>query len=271
MIQRFLSTTGLWAIIILSLVLFGHLAGLILVVLLTLLSQNELYSLLHRFGHPSNRRTGLFIGVLVVISAYYTPEVPILFLAILLSCAMVLTAGNKLNAFSRAIATLFGILYVPFLLKFLILTLHHLAVSEQAGVLLAVWIIVAAKFTDVGGLLVGSMIGRHKLARAVSPHKTWEGAIGGLLLAAAVTALFVWAFRLYLPPSFNLWKAVVAVIPLSAVAILSDLVESIIKRLSGQKDSARLIPGIGGALDLVDSILFCSPLGYLILKYIVID
>ncbi|MCL2707260.1 MAG: phosphatidate cytidylyltransferase, partial [Dehalococcoidia bacterium] len=127
------------------------------------------------------------------------------------------------------------------------------------------WVILALFCTfasDTTAYFVGRRFGRHKLAPAVSPHKTWEGAAGGLLGTIAIGALSAWVLNLPL----SLWQA----ISLSAVASIfaqaGDLVESLFKRNMGAKDSGRALPGHGGILDRVDSIVFAG----LVIYYYVI-
>jgi phosphatidate cytidylyltransferase len=134
--------------------------------------------------------------------------------------------------------------------------------TESYCLSLAIWVIAVAKFTDVGGYLVGSMIGRHKLAPSISPGKTWEGVVGGLLLSALVAFLPVHFAQEYFPLWLTPLRAVCLAFPIGIAAIASDLSESAFKRRAGVKDSGRCIPGIGGALDLADSLLLAGPVAY---------
>lgn len=111
--------------------------------------------------------------------------------------------------------------------------------------------------TDIGGYVIGRALGRHQLLPQVSPGKTWEGLIGGLLLAL-VTAYGWWHYGpLPRQPPILLWLAVALVVALGAV--LGDLTESMLKRMSGLKDSGNLIPGHGGILDRIDSLTVAIP------------
>ena len=116
--------------------------------------------------------------------------------------------------------------------------------------------------TDTGAYFTGLSFGRTKLAPEISPHKTWEGAAGGLLAAAAASAVF--SLYLELPTI----KLLVLGICLSAAGQVGDLVESAIKRERAVKDSGKILPGHGGILDRFDSLLFVIPLLYLSLKYL---
>jgi phosphatidate cytidylyltransferase len=123
------------------------------------------------------------------------------------------------------------------------------------------------KFSDTGAYAVGSLIGRHKMIPRVSPGKTWEGFGGALLFSAGASVAFAyWAGdRL---PGMDLVHGVVLGVLLGASAVLGDLIESLFKRESGLKDSGHFFPGIGGILDLLDSILFNAPLMYLYLRHV---
>ncbi len=132
---------------------------------------------------------------------------------------------------------------------------------REQGLALVLYLIAVAKMTDNGALLVGVLWGRHKLAPAISPAKTVEGVVGGLG-AGVLTAVLLGSVcaGLGLPGSL-LFGGVV-----SALAVLGDLTESWFKRQAGVKDSGALMPGIGGVLDLMDSVLLAAPAAYLLLS-----
>ena len=161
--------------------------------------------------------------------------------------------------------TVFGLLYVPFLLLFLG-SLVKGDVGGKDGLWLAVWVIAVTKFTDVGGLLIGVPFGRRKIAPNVSPAKSWEGCVGGILFSSAVGAAGAWALGHWAGIDFHPARGALYAIPLALVSIPSDLVESHLKRRAGVKDSGSTIPGIGGALDLIDSLLLVAPVAYLLLS-----
>jgi len=124
--------------------------------------------------------------------------------------------------------------------------------------------VAVAKFCDVGALLTGLAIGRHHMAPQISPKKTWEGAVGGVLVSMGVGALLAWWWAPHLPGHMTPLVAAVIASPIAMVAIVSDLIESIIKRRATIKDSGGLIPGIGGIFDVSDSLILTAPLGYLL-------
>ncbi|HCF96890.1 MAG: CDP-archaeol synthase [Verrucomicrobiota bacterium] len=129
------------------------------------------------------------------------------------------------------------------------------------------WIIIVTKFMDAGAFAVGSLIGRHKIVPRISPKKTWEGTIGGVVASTLTGALMYLAFRPSMQGAGIGWGHVLAVAPiLGMVGFWGDLAGSLVKRSAGVKDSGQIFPGIGGMLDLMDSLLFTLPLSYLLLK-----
>jgi phosphatidate cytidylyltransferase len=172
----------------------------------------------------------------------------------------------------RRFPTLYGFAYLPFMLASLIAIARmkdgHLLTAQSVGLYYVVWVFVATKFTDVGGLLIGVPFGKHKIAPTISPAKSWEGCLGGLATSAGASALFAWLLRDVFDISFMVpWKAAVLALPIAVLSIPSDLIESVFKRLAGAKDSGATIPGIGGALDLIDSMVLTSPVALILLSY----
>ncbi len=131
--------------------------------------------------------------------------------------------------------------------------------NSNDNLALCLWVVAVSKFCDVGALLTGMAIGRHKLAPEISPKKTWEGAIGGVFVSAGVGAAIAFFASAHLPEELTPLIAAGIGAILAIVTIVSDLIESVIKRRAGAKDSGNLIPGIGGALDLCDSLILTAP------------
>jgi phosphatidate cytidylyltransferase len=131
--------------------------------------------------------------------------------------------------------------------------------------------ILATKCSDIGAYSLGSLIGRHKMIPSVSPAKTWEGFVGAILLstAAAMVMAHYWGdTRL---GGMTLTHAAALGPVLAVGAVFGDLVESVFKRDSGVKDSGAFFPGIGGILDLLDSLLFNAPLMFLYLRLVLFN
>src|SRR5690606_7267898 len=120
---------------------------------------------------------------------------------------------------------------------------------------LCLWVVVVAKFCDMGALLTGMAFGRHKMSPQISPKKTWEGAVGGVIFSMGCGALIAWWARDVFPPHLTPIVAALIAAPIAMLGIVADLVESILKRRANMKDSGATIPGIGGMFDLSDSLL----------------
>lgn len=168
--------------------------------------------------------------------------------------------------------TLFGVLYIGLLWNFLTKLLLfqrplHLEGIYWPGRWLLLYAVFAAKFTDIGAYLVGCAFGRHKLIPRISPGKSWEGVAGGILAGTAVGTAMVWGLRdTFAPFGLTPLRAVPLGVALSICAITGDLTESLFKRAACVKDSSGVVPGMGGLLDVLDSLLFAFPALYLFLR-----
>lgn len=286
--RRIVSTIALWAVVILALAFIGPQAGVWLLALLAVATQFELYQMLSKMGGAPMCRLGLFFGATIVLGAYYIPVyfdgvslhggTDILVLAVFV-CALASLSKAPSVPFSKTLMpTLFGLVLVPYTQQFLISifllpkgNFYNLPIAqlEFQGMMLAVWLVAVAKFCDVGALLVGSAIGKHKFSPALSPKKTWEGVIGGIAISIGVGVGFVALFHDSLPSAFTMGKAALIAGPIAVAGIASDLLESALKREAAIKDSGNMIPGIGGAFDLSDSLILSAPLGYFLMLYLV--
>jgi phosphatidate cytidylyltransferase len=136
------------------------------------------------------------------------------------------------------------------------------ASGVQGSTMIVVMILLVVKFTDIGAFFGGKALGRHKLIPWLSPGKTWEGLICGMLTAGAMGALLA---RWINPPVYPLpwWKGFVFGMIIGGIGQLGDLLESLMKRDADVKDSGQLVPGFGGILDIIDSPLLAAPFAYL--------
>jgi phosphatidate cytidylyltransferase len=146
-------------------------------------------------------------------------------------------------------------LYVPFLAGFAALMVH-----PDDGAARIVMFILAVVCSDTGGYLAGVLIGRHPMAPMVSPKKSWEGFAGSIIASSACGVLIM-----VLTFHQQWWKGAVFGVAIAVTATLGDLGESMIKRDLGLKDMGRLLPGHGGIMDRLDSLLPCAPVAYLLL------
>ena len=159
--------------------------------------------------------------------------------------------------------TLLGVMYVAFLGGYLVATRMGFEQLPNLSTHLLGYFFLVVFASDTGAYFTGRAIGKHKLAPAISPGKTIEGLIGGILSAASVAALATWWFFPELPYHWSIPLAVV----LALVGVLGDLAESAIKRGSKTKDAASILPGHGGFLDRLDSLLFGAPILYYFARF----
>lgn len=137
--------------------------------------------------------------------------------------------------------------------------------GSQAGYLVLGSLLVAAKTCDIGAYTFGRLFGKTKMSPILSPGKTWAGAVGGI----ATSTVSTWAWLTFMPSRFGVgwlpcptWAACVYGALVGATGMIGDLMESLLKRDAGKKDSAALLPGFGGLLDLLDSVLYAGPVAY---------
>lgn len=161
--------------------------------------------------------------------------------------------------------TLLGVFYVAFLGGFIVslrVGFTDMLVPFLSTKLLAFFFLVVMG-ADVGGYFVGKKFGKHKLIPKVSPGKTWEGVIGGVIFSSAFAAIASATFFPELPYKFSIPLAIV----MSIVGLFGDLAESAMKRGAGAKDAANILPGHGGLLDRLDSLLFNAPILYYFARF----
>ena len=152
--------------------------------------------------------------------------------------------------------TVFGAVYTGFLMAYLVLIR-----SYEAGLILSLAVVVSVWVNDMGAYFVGSLLGRHKLAPHISPKKSWEGFIAGSLVCVAV-----WAVVPFIPGSgLPVWLAIVTGIAVALASVIGDLAESRMKREAGVKDSGSSLPGHGGFLDRLDSLILVCLVAYWVL------
>lgn len=169
-----------------------------------------------------------------------------------------LADGERRDVVRSLAATLLIGLWVPFLATYGVLLINH----PVDGAVATLAVLGGAIFTDIGGYFVGTRFGRHKIAPSISPAKSWEGLIGGLVLSGALGALVL----PNIGDLFDLPTAIALPVLAGLAAFLGDLTESMVKRDLGVKDLGAIIPGHGGVLDRVDGILLAMPVGYYVLE-----
>jgi len=181
--------------------------------------------------------------------------------AIILSMALLLFLPKKEGLFAGWAWTMGSILYIGWLLGLLV------ALRLEAG---RDWVYLALLATfgsDTAAYFIGRAFGRHKMAPRISPGKTWEGAAGGLLGAVIVSLLFTLSTPVQLPIGYG--TAVLVGLLVSVFGQAGDLAESLLKRSAGVKESGGLLPGHGGLLDRLDSILFAGAFVYVFYRLVI--
>ena len=224
----------------------------------------EFFYLIKKKGIPIYSYTGIIFGVLIPLSIFFqfelTKKWELLFIVVVLLLIFLLQLIRKdnNNAILGISTTLFGVLYVSWLFSFLIKIRFLLPGTE--GVKLLGFILIITKCGDMGALLIGSKFGKHPLLPRVSPNKTVEGSIGSFLFSVLSALLG----RSLLPVDIHFTFAHIVFIGMffGGLGQLGDMSESLIKRDCQVKDSGKLLPALGGALDAIDSILFSAPAFY---------
>ena len=195
------------------------------------------------------------------------PDLLLMALAAFLVILLATQAFRFQADFSKMLAgtgvTLLGVLYVVFLGGFLIATRVGFETRPFLSTHLLGYFFLVIMGSDTGAYFAGRAFGKHKLIPKISPGKTWEGLIGGLIAAAAFAALATYWFFPELPYQFSIPLAIV----LAAVGVVGDLAESAMKRGSSTKDAASILPGHGGLLDRLDSLLFGAPILYYFARF----
>ena len=282
------------SVVLLGIVFYGLLAGgalsvaLVggLIMLLNIVGLLEFYGMVGANGLPRFKWLGLAGGVALVSVLFLhlsglakAPvgaaelELGILAILLLVLLGRRVFAHPAPPAFAMVGHTMLGVLCVSWLLGFMLKIFFYAAPQGAAfdGGYCLLFFILATKCSDIGAYSLGSLIGRHKMIPKVSPTKTWEGFAGAILLstAAAMVMAHYWgAARL---GGMTLAHAAALGLVLAVGAVLGDLVESVFKRDSGVKDSGSFFPGIGGILDLLDSLLFNAPLMFLYLRLVLFN
>jgi len=210
--------------------------------------------------------TALFIGFIFDAPA----KQPDLILATIAVFVIALLASQMFRFrvnFAKMLAgvgvTLLGVMYVAFLGGFLVATRMGFDQRPNLSTHLLGYFILVIFASDTGAYFTGRAIGKHKLAPSISPGKTYEGLGGGLIASAVAAAIATFCFFPELPYQWSIPLAIV----LAAVGVLGDLAESALKRGAGTKDAASILPGHGGFLDRLDSLLFGAPILYYFARF----
>jgi phosphatidate cytidylyltransferase len=225
----------------------------------------EFYYIASKNGFSPFRISGIAAGMWLSVSYWLSIRInsgigyhffrqeTIVILIFWLLLVQAFTRGTK-DAIKNIAVTIFGIFYVVFLLSFAIALRHF-----PNGLCIVILVLLVSKFGDIGGYLLGRKYGKRKLAKAISPNKTVEGACFSLLSSVFIALIF------NLIPQTKVmslpWSIMFGVI-VGFSAMLGDLAESLLKRDANVKDSSHLVPAFGGVLDVIDCLLISMPVAY---------
>ena len=283
-VLRFVSTVALW-----SVALFIAFSGYevlfwLLISGFGLIALWEFYGMLDHDRLPNFKITAMICGAIMLAGSFYyfsQPggpshsydfEIAVLVFFLLTVFARQMFARLRHDEPLKTMAyTLFGLLYVLWLFNFttkIVYLTPRATGGAVTGQFYCLYLIAVTKFSDMGAYLTGSAIGRHQMTPQISAKKTWEGFFGALAFALLCS---LGLFKL-MPGHLSMltWThATILGLLLGFAAVIGDLAESLIKRSTGVKDSGNLLPGIGGALDLIDSLLFTAPVLFFYLRLVI--
>ena len=289
--RRLTSTLLLWTVILAAMFSGNRIISdgvfVLLIAFLALTGLVEFYGMVEKRGLACFKWCGVIGGLLLMVGTFLNVtghlgtrgsparvndfETGFLILFVLGLCMRQLFSKTNAAGLVAIATTLFGLMYVPWLLNF-IQKINFFPFASgspaDAGKFFLLYFILITKFSDMGAYAVGSLIGKHKMIPRISPAKTWEGFFGAILVSTGASLAFVHFFGAKMV-GMNYLHAIVLGVVLSVTAVIGDLIESLFKREAGVKDSGALFPGIGGILDLLDSLLFNAPIMYLYLRHII--
>jgi phosphatidate cytidylyltransferase len=254
-------TGAIFVLILISAILYHPLSLFILFMVLTGIGTSELYKIANKLGAKVQKISGILSGLITfgILSGFFlfkeinSKHLLLIFLLPFLMLILELFR-KKSNPFFNLAATVFGLFYVafPFALLSYFASFDKFIPVYNPSILLGFFILIWTN--DTGAYLAGKSLGRTKLFERISPKKTWEGTIGGLILSLIVAYLLS---RNFIELSIINWLIISVII--SITGSLGDLVESMFKRSAGIKDSGKIMPGHGGVLDRFDAVFVSAP------------
>jgi phosphatidate cytidylyltransferase len=243
-----------------------------LVLLLGMVSVNEVYGMLDKINMYSYRSSGILLTLLILVFSIKmdTFSAPAAMLMLIFSFFMIMLFitvifSKDINNFPKLLNTLFPVIYIAVLGSFTI----HLRLMENGYYLIFLLLLYTFVY-DGGAYFVGSFLGKHKFIPEISPGKSIEGCIGGVIISIITIVIIKYTV---LPAGIlgehTLLHLVILAVILSISGQAGDLAASVIKRFCGVKNSSNLLPEMGGVLDKIDSTLFNAPVLFFYIKYIV--
>ena len=299
-LKRLISAILLLGSVALLLFVLPAVLGMLVLTALAVVGLLEFYAMVNKAGIPAFRILGVGAGIALLAGTFLelnatcllpdalgrlAVEAPAILLTVIVFavCVRQFPQKNNPHPLPTIAGTMLGIMYLPFLLTFferLAFRWDPVGWTSPFGNgarALIVYAIVVVKASDVGAYLVGRTLGRHKMVPRISPGKTWEGLAGGLAAGTLVSVGFAAWLRHGTPVlatsitpdrlTIGTADAWILGVVLTIVGVFGDLVESLLKRSAGIKDSGGIIPGMGGVLDVLDSLLFTTPVLYVYLLW----
>lgn len=271
--NRTFSTICLWVVLLTAFWLANSALFMVMLSIVVAFGLFEYFNLFHDKGFRRYRWQTIIMGV-VYTCLLFAPRlgVDLPFYeqldGLTLATLILIVVGSRLrtplegrDTLLEIAATIFGFVYIVFLAcftaKILVLPLVD-SNGNDSSQYYVLFLVAITKLTDTGAYVVGSMIGKHKAIPHISAAKTWEGFAGaiGFALIASFGCLYLMGNKI---PLITPVHAAILAVLLGFMAIIGDLAESVIKRSLEVKDSSRVMPGIGGVMDLIDSMLLTSP------------
>lgn len=279
---RLSSTVGLWAVILAAVFSGNEIAFFAVIAAMALLALGEYFRMLDNDGIPNFKLTALITATVFLGGSFlyfrtngatrgldFELSILALFLVVMFARQM-FSAMRDRQPLQTIAYTIFGLLWIPWMFNFttkILFLAPRGPEGEPTGQFYVLFLVAVTKFSDMGAYLFGSAFGRHPFVPHISPKKTWEGFAGALLMSVFAA----WGLYSLIPDklsAFRLFDVIALGLILGFAAVIGDLAESIVKRSAHSKDSGALLPGIGGTLDLIDSLLFTAPLMYFYMRLV---
>src|SRR2546427_9124041 len=282
-ILRFVSTIALWTVALLIMFSGYEILFWLLISVFGMIGLLEFYRMLDHKGLPNFKITGMICGAVMLAGSFYyfskigpahsyDFEVAVLLFFLLTVFGRQMFARLRHDEPLQTMAyTLFGLLYVLWLFncitKIVYLTPRSSA-GQLTGQFYVMYLIAVTKFADMGAYLTGSAIGRHLMVPHISGKKTWEGFFGAIVFALLCSLALFKLMPSHLA-ALTSTHATILVLLLGFEVVIGDLAKSIMKRSTDVHASGKLLVAVGGALDLLDSLLFTAPLLFFYLRLVI--
>jgi len=279
--SRLTSTLVLWALMLATVFTGWDVGFFSLLSFMALRALWEYYHMLEHDGISVFTLTGLVCAAFLLVGGFlivrsegpvnsHDFELLVLVLFLLTIFTRQMFRGTEDDPLRAMSYTVFGLFYVPWLFSFLtkiIFLSPRLENGLTTGQYYVLYLVAVTKFSDMGAYVFGSLFGRHPFAPHISPKKTWEG-FAGALASSLLCSYWMYALMPEKLSAFRFGDLTFLGLILGFAAVVGDLAESVVKRGAHTKDSSSMLPGIGGTLDLIDSILFTAPLLFFYMRFV---